>query len=68
MKFSFFITCLVFIVALLVSCLDEKTDEKHFDSDIRKIVSQQTIPDYWLDIECNQADEEILYFVHRSKA
>lgn len=37
-----------------------------FAIDIRKIVTRQTIPEYWLSIHRNEYDEEILHCIRRS--
>jgi plasmid replication initiation protein len=37
-----------------------------FAIDIRKIVTRQTIPEYWLSIYRTEYDEELLHFIRRS--
>jgi len=37
-----------------------------FAIDIRKIVTRQSIPEYWLSIHRNEYDEELLHFIRRN--
>jgi plasmid replication initiation protein len=37
-----------------------------FAIDLRKIVTRQTIPEYWLSIHRNEYDEELLHFIRRN--